>query len=178
MLTLLKVTVCLVNTSTWRTQEIEFLCCELTENVSSVLSPFRDLTSHETCVCLDAKYFLYEQIWSKIYENRCHNLYFQQLNNLLIFWGMFMTLAVTLSFISTSRGSCNGSSSVVQTGPIFFINPLDWAVSVKPHDLLKLRCTEIALTVMELLFANISLETNSGWRKLCLGGHKVVEKSQ
>ena len=43
MLILLKITVCLVNTGTWRNQEIEYLCCELTENVSSVLSSAVDL---------------------------------------------------------------------------------------------------------------------------------------
>lgn len=75
MLTLLQVTVCLVNSSTQRTEEIELLCRELTENVSSMLGPFRDLMSHETWVCLDV------QIWIKAYENRCHNLNFQQLNN-------------------------------------------------------------------------------------------------
>lgn len=43
MFILLKITACLMNTGTWGNQEIEYLCCELTENVSSVLSSAIDL---------------------------------------------------------------------------------------------------------------------------------------
>lgn len=43
MFILLKNTVCLTNTGTWGNKEIEYLCCELTESVSSVLSSAVDL---------------------------------------------------------------------------------------------------------------------------------------
>ena len=43
MLILLKIIVCLVNTGTWGNQDIEYLCCKLIENVSSISSSAIDL---------------------------------------------------------------------------------------------------------------------------------------